>query len=403
MLTADLIRPSFRGGVMRVKPLEGDRRRRALELAAWLLEITREHIGRTRGELEEALALEVEARQRPLLLGLKKLLEDRCTFESAPSVDPAGLRREVFTRAAAARRQGGLRDSDRQQVIEHSAALVGIAPHEVERALFADLRAAHVLTTVDATSAKELVERYDLSQAQAVLLRAERVEARIRCTDPAAYRALFARLKFLQLLFVVDPLDDGYQILIDGPFSLFSSSTRYGLKLALALPVLAACDACEVRADVRWGKDKKPRVFVWDKGDAPSFASTVEGTVRDDVRALLEGIASIPERSWEAETCAEILHVPGAGLCVPDVVFTNRRTGEQVYLEVMGFWSRDAVWRRVELVEKGLAARVVFAVSNRLRVSERAVDKEHPSALYVYKGVMSARAVLERVEAVSAR
>lgn len=388
---------------MRVKPLEKERRKRALELAAWLVETTKDHKGRTRGELEEALSLEVDPKERVLLLGLKKLLEDRCTFENAPTVDPVALRREVFTRAAALRRAGGLSLDERARVLEESAGVVGVEASEVERALFADLKAAHVLVDVDVGSPVELVERYDLSQAQAVLLRAERVEARVRCKDPAAYRALFSRLKFLQLLFVVEPLDDGYRLVIDGPLSLFTSSTRYGLKLALALPVLAACEACELRADVKWGKDRKARVFAWDKRDAPGFAVPVEGGLRDDVAALLEAVAGLGDVEWVAEACAEVLHVPGAGLCVPDVVFTHRGTGERVFLEVMGFWSREAVWRRVELVEKGLQERVVFAVSSRLRVSEAALDEERVSALYVYKGVMSARGVLEKVGVVSGR
>ena len=43
------------------------------------------------------------------------------------------------------------------------------------------------------------------------------------------------------------------------------------------------------------------------------------------------------------------LDLPGVGLSAPDLVF--ERAGATIYLEVMGYWSRDAVWRRVELVE----------------------------------------------------
>ena len=60
------------------------------------------------------------------------------------------------------------------------------------------------------------------------------------------------------------------------------------------------------------------------------------------------------------------------------------------------------MWRRVELVAAGLAHRIVFAVGQHLRVSEAALDGELPGALYVYKRTMSARAILERVEALAA-
>jgi predicted nuclease of restriction endonuclease-like RecB superfamily len=87
---------------------------------------------------------------------------------------------------------------------------------------------------------------------------------------------------------------------------------------------------------------------------------------------------------------------------VPDVQFVHQETGQTVYLEVLGFWSRDAVWKRIELARKGLAA-VVFAVSKQLRVSEEALDQGLPAALYVYARVMNAHAVLHRVEEVAAR
>ncbi len=76
---------------------------------------------------------------------------------------------------------------------------------------------------------------------------------------------------------------------------------------------------------------------------------------------------------------------------------------ETIYLEVMGYWSRAAVWRRVELVQAGLGERILFAVSSRLRVSEEVLEGDLPGALYVYKGAMSARVIAERLEILTLR
>jgi hypothetical protein len=70
---------------------------------------------------------------------------------------------------------------------------------------------------------------------------------------------------------------------------------------------------------------------------------------------------------------------------------------------VLGFWSRSAVWKRVEMVEAGLPCPIVFAVSKHLRVSEEVLDSDTPAALYIYARTMNARAVLDRVEAVAGR
>jgi len=102
---------------------------------------------------------------------------------------------------------------------------------------------------------------------------------------------------------------------------------------------------------------------------------------------------------WTVRPSRRLLSVSGYGLCVPDLVFTNGAGGPKVYLEILGFWSREAVWRRIELVNAGLKDHVIFAVSRRLRVSEKALDAEVPSELYVYKGTMNAKAIAERLDA----
>jgi hypothetical protein len=105
---------------------------------------------------------------------------------------------------------------------------------------------------------------------------------------------------------------------------------------------------------------------------------------------------------WRARPATALPDLPGHGLCVPDLTLTHAASGAEVHVEVMGYWSRDAVWRRVELVEAGLDYHVVFAVGQHLRVSEAALDGAQPGALYVYKRTMSAKALLDRVEAVAA-
>ena len=56
------------------------------------------------------------------------------------------------------------------------------------------------------------------------------------------------------------------------------------------------------------------------------------------------------------------------------------------------------MWRRVELVQAGLAERMIFAVSSRLRVSERVLDDDLPSALLVYKGAILLHRLLELLD-----
>jgi len=376
---------------------------RARTMAEAVIATTVAHVGRTREELAVALsAIDVAPREHRLKDGLAKLIEDRCKFDASDDIDPEGIRRDVFTRAGAARAALEAVDRfDRGEVIGEIARQQGRSVDSVERALFADLRGAHVLVAVDAPSAEALVESYEHAQTQAVLLRAVRVTVDVRCASAGALRTFFRRLKFLRLLHRIEKNEGGHRIVIDGPFSLFESVTKYGLNLALLLPALEQCDVWRLEADVRWGKERVPLVFRVAGKASPIAPARVEGPpLPDEVQALARSFTALGT-AWRVSPNSDILELPGIGLAVPDLVFERPYYGvarERVYLEVMGYWSRAAVWKRVELVQAGLRERILFAVSSRLRVSEDVLDGALPGALYVYKQTMSARVIAERLE-----
>src|SRR6185369_5202616 len=100
---------------------------------------------------------------------------------------------------------------------------------ELEQSLYADLRSAQRLERCLVPNAAALVADYELCQVQSVLLRAVRIEAEVVASKPDAYRELFRKLKFRQLLHRIQPLEHGgYQLEIDGPMSLFGATTKYG-------------------------------------------------------------------------------------------------------------------------------------------------------------------------------
>jgi predicted nuclease of restriction endonuclease-like RecB superfamily len=405
VLTADLVNARRRGAELRLVALDEVARARAVMLARALVAIARAHVGRTYEELSAALdAVDAEPGDYRLKDGLAKLLEDRCELEAPAGPEPEELRRDVFTRASARRAAldaGG--KLDRAAVLAEVAAEQGTSVEVVERGLFADLRGAQVVSKFDALGPETLVATYERAQAQAVLLRAVKVTVDVGVASAGATRALFRRLKFLQLLHVITRTDAGYRVVIDGPFSLFESVTRYGQRLALVLPVLEGCEAWSLEADVRWGKEKRPLVFRLAGGTAEPTSE--DPALPDEVRALVKSFAALGT-PWRASANTKLLELPGVGLTVPDVVFEKRGDDgavRRVYLEVMGYWSRAAVWQRVELVQAGLAESVLFAVSSRLRVSEEVLDAELPGALYVYKGTMSARAIAERLDGLATR
>lgn len=400
MLTADLVRARVRKGELTIRSLDAATIERLRPAVEHYVGVLTHGIGHTLAEIEEALAeTDVAARDQKLADGLGKLLLDRCTFAMDEGIDPPALREALFTRAAAARRACGPDEAlDRGAVLAAVAEETGLSVDAIEAGLYADLKQNQKLQSFDAIDADALIAGYDLEQAKAVLLRATRLVVDVDFADADAARQFFRRLKFRRLLYRLARRPDGrYHIEIDGPFGLFQSSTRYGLQLALMLPALYETSAFALEADVMWFKGGDA-VKLRLEGGAGASASKARARLPDDVQQLVDRFRAL-DCGWTVRRARKIVDLPGVGLCVPDLVFKHAETGQRVYLEVMGYWSRDAVWKRVELVEQGLSTPIIFALSSRLRVSEKALGKALPGELYVYKGVMSARGIADRLDA----
>lgn len=400
MLTADLVDARKKDGELVLRKLDEEGREEGLALGAALLEVAHDLVGSRREELDEAWNARTSdgaTKRFKLAAGLRKLVSDACSFEAETTLDPVELRRTVFTHASESRRTLAEGENfDRTAVLDEAARVLGTTADVVERAMFADLRGEHRLRAPPTLSAESIVEAWELGQAQAVLLTAVRITCTISSASPGLLRAFFAKLKFHQLLFSSERIADGWRIVIDGPYSMFDSVTKYGLRLACVLPALRALERWSLVADIKWGKSREKLVFNLSNESiaAPAESPSADRLhVSDEVRELAEGIEAL-DTGWRARPATVLLDVPGQGICIPDLELSHASHGRPVYVEVLGYWSRDAVFRRVELAERGLRDRVIFAVSSRLRVSEKVLDKSLASALYVYKGKMSPRAIV---------
>ena len=399
MLTADLVDARKKDGELILRPLDADGRISALSLATAFLDAATDLVGRPREELEEAwsAAAEADAKRFKIALGLKKLVNDACVFEAETNVDPVEIRRVLFIEASAHRREN--ETFDRTAALSRASATLGIPADAIEAGMFSDLKSEHILREAPKRTPASIVEAWELGQAQAVLLAAVKVTCEVESSSAGLVRAFFAKLKFHKLLFTASKTEKGWRVEIDGPYSMFDAVTKYGLRLAMAYPSLRVLEKWSLRAEIRWGKTREPLTFR----AASNGAATTEQEphLSDDVRELIEGIEGL-DAGWKVKPATQVLDVPGLGVCIPDLELSRKGDKKPIYVEVLGYWSRDAVWKRVELAEKGLGATTVFAVSSRLRVSAEVLESE-AACLYVYKGKMSPRAVLDHALRLRAR
>jgi predicted nuclease of restriction endonuclease-like RecB superfamily len=377
-------------------PLQGLSSTQAEALLTTLVAVAIEHHGRTQGELVAALAeVDVDPSLQRGLRAACKLVIDQCDFAVRDDVDPADLRQRLFAAAAAARAAGTF---SRDDIVAAVAEDTGLDGPTFEAMLYADLDEARLVDAsgLRAMTPTELVRRWDLAEVQALLLRALAVRVDVEAR-PVEVRALLRALKLQQLLFEPVPTEgEGLALVIDGPAALFSQSLRYGLKLAVLAPHVMACRTWRLEAMVQLKKGAAPARFAMaGRGSVADATAAVSSPL---VQGLLDELPAALTTLLPGATVAEnhaLLAVPGVAACVPDVVVTAA-DGRRCFVEVLGFWSRDAVWKRVALAQAGLSTPAVFCVSERLRVSEAALDADDASLL-AFKGSLSPKKVAERV------
>ncbi len=349
-----------------------------LATADQLVYAFRDSAGRTRGELEEQTAdLLGDGPAQLIHQGLAKLLEDRCEFEVSAGLPPEAVREAVFRLSALHHAQSAASGLpfNREGVVHAAAAELGADPAEVDRSLFADLKDAERILSFDDITPGRLLERYNVGLAQAVLLRAVKLEARVWGETPARFRQLFRAVKFHQLIATIRPAagEASYTLAVDGPMSLFSATQKYGRQLALFLPALLHCKAFELKAEVRWGTDRKPKTFALTSSDglkspAADFGARVPRELETFATNFRDTVTG-----WTLSDDPNPLPVGGT-TWVPDFTITHTKTGREVHLDVLGFWRKLDLDAHYQRLKKALPGRFVLVVSDAYKADEAAAD-----------------------------
>jgi predicted nuclease of restriction endonuclease-like RecB superfamily len=344
-----------------------------VEVAERLLELFRGREGCTRGELEEEQREAFGDDPSQLVhQGLAKLLEDRCEFEVVSGHPPEQLRDAVFRVAAEHRRAGTETYSpfDRETVLQQVAAEFGLPAGEIDGGLFADLKSEQRLAKFKDISPEHLLQRYNVALAQAVLLRAVRLHVTVRGEPPQRYRQLLRRVKFHRLICDVERLTaDAYRLRLDGPLSLFSATQKYGLQLALFFPAVLHCRDFDLKAEVRWGAQRRQKTFLVAPGDGLVSHYPDSGVyVPPELQMFVELFRKRVD-DWELHEETEVFPL-GGGFWVPDFRLVRRSTGESVLLEVLGFWRRASAEQHLARLREQVRRPFLLAVSDQLHIGE---------------------------------
>ena len=397
----------YRGRLVphRLSPDDG----RVLDVAGELCDLYAAHVGSPRSQLERELTLREEdlgpgldaRRGFRIVRALSKLLEERASWSAPTETDPYTLRTRVFELAAAlpeppAEEAGLLEAPTREDVLSQVALETGV--EDPASSMYADRQSAQLLGEFDRPAPEELVRRYNVAQIQGVLYAARDLTVDLGADSDA--RLVFHYVKFLGLIYELEPLAAGYRINLDGPLSIFGATRKYGLRLAQFLPGLLLTSPWKLSANVDWkGRDAVLELDSETTGLETHYLGPKAEREATDVR---EAFVRAWERAkdtgdWKLERGADILPFPEKKTAlVPDFTLRNEVTGEAVQLEILGFWSERKLVERVALLREaeGQGHRLLVAASERLGTSQEALSGAVEGGVVPFKDRLPAKAVL---------
>lgn len=399
MLTADLVEARLVGG--RVKPLYVDPLDPESQgLASTLLDAFRRNVGKPletlRAELKQ---LEGVGRHYLMQRALAKLLLDRAELSMACPIEPEELRRTVFERAARAYRECGPHGIDATALLAEIGAPHGIDAEAVRLFLFADLKDAQIVGAIPDTAPQRLLERYNLALAQGVLLRATQLVINLPSATPRQLRELFRAIKFHRLMHeITSSGKKGQKIVLDGPLSLFQAATKYGVAMANFLPSLLPLEKFDLRATVRFGRDRGEREFRLTHEQGLVTERHAKGQWQpEEMDWFLSQFAKL-DSAWDVSAEPDILTLKGGAVIIPDYVFTHRASGRRVVFEVFGYWRKGALERRLTQIMEHSIEDLILGVGRELAADPKEFD-DLPTRIYRFRSVPIAREVLGLLEA----
>lgn len=392
MLTADLLRVTRRKGVItpQLLDVENDEAQSRAEV---LCELFQSHVDQPKGELDAQVDAAIGHGTDFLVWrGLAKLLYDRSTFDTVAVANPVDIRRAVWERAAA---HGVFDAESRGAVLQEVATDLGAEPHEIEDGLYADLEARQRLTKHESMEPMALLHRYNLALAQAVLYRATSLTITLRSPRPNKLRYLLQVLKFHRLMFRCRRDGKDWELHIDGPASLFSKSRKYGLQMAIFLPAVVLAKSWSLVAEIDEGDGKTFQLELDESSGLVSHYRARGQWVAEEEKWFEKRFEDLGS-DWTLERSGSVLDLPGGETLVTDYRLTDP-DGREVFVEIVGFWRRAYLERRIEWLDS-LQEPVVLVVAERLKTDRAKLESSAPQVVF-FKGVILADKVLEAAQA----
>lgn len=405
MLPSQLLRVKTRKG--EIIPLfgGGESKLRNLELAKIIIHEFEESVANKEEKktLNERISLlENNFDDYKLVRGLSTILERRCHFGTTINqlddkyeklVSPVDIRRLLWEESSI--HGFALTESRHDKILNAIASRTKLSPTSILQSVWSDLDENTVLESFDSVVPEELLGWYDLSLLQTLLFTCTRLEFSVR--GGANWKNVLRKVKHLGLMYNLNEqvtssessdaedthvkYNSEHQIYanmkdksnhdrklvcsIDGPVSLFKLTDKYGTSIAKLIPYIISSpwwylNALIVRKTLSGKKIYEFRAsseaFQHLKLGEPSrnskdnriknrlTSSYFDSSLEEKFATKLEQLAS----RWKIKREPDPLIVGNGVAFIPDFLF--EKYGRKVYLEIVGFWTKEYLEKKFQKV-----------------------------------------------------
>jgi uncharacterized protein len=362
--------------------------------AGAIMDIFAEHVGRTRGELDEASSQFVKAEgDQKINKGLVELAFQFAQFESVEPERAGRLRSLLYEAGARHFPLGEGSGPAREEILREVALEAGVGFEDVERLMFSDLKEAQVLTSFEGMEEVEFLQRYNLALAQGVLVHALHLDVWLPAPRPERLRQLFRYLKFFRLLFTVDFSAQGLAVRIDGPMSVLKQTRSYGVRLATFLPALLLLDNFSLVADVRW-KRRRYTVVIDPSSGLISHYRDRGAWLPEELSRLHSRLEELAPQNLSIEETAKVISLGGRQVYVPDLRLVD---GErEAWLEVIWPWKKLKWPAYYKLFSEYAPANAYLCVSTKM-VSAAFQKRTNDQRLIYYRATPLADKIIKQI------
>jgi hypothetical protein len=404
MLPTDLLTYRQNGEEIIPKRLKIDSQN--LDIAQEVVNCFQKVVSKTQGTLErELLEIESDTPDYKMKRGLAYILKSSfSTFEVVSPLEPQMLRERVFTVAA----KSVLSRESTQLTLDKVAVELSheleqeVLPRQVRDGLYADLAENKILTNFDTPKTEDLLHRYNLSQVQGIFYRASQLVINAHRNVPGQYKLLFRYLKLFQLMaYIEGDADHGFTITIDGPTSLFTPSTRYGLAIAKLIPALLHVTKWSLAATLQirdfytntWKTGRftlnSECGLVTHYPPGKPYDSMLEASFADKWDSL--------KTPWVLEREVDLIPIPGS-VMIPDFRLVHP-DGRSYLLEIVGYWRPEYLQKKFSQVRRAECSNLILAISERLNLEKAGVKlNDVPAKIIWFKDKLLPKAVLAVLE-----